>query len=54
MLWGIPISYKGFPYNIGDSHVIWAFPTAGNNGNNGNNGNKGEKKTFFIKLNQIK
>ena len=42
MLWGIPISYGRFPYNMGDSCVIWVFPTVGNNGNNGNTGNKGE------------
>ena len=41
MLWGISISYGGFPYNMGDSHVIWVFPAAGNNGNNGINGNNG-------------
>ena len=40
MLWGIAISYGGFSYNMGDSHVIWAFPTAGNKGEN----------SFFIKL----
>ena len=39
MLWGIPISYGGFPYNIGDSHVKWLFPVAGN---------KGEKKNIFL------
>ena len=48
MLWGIPISYGGFPYNMGDSHVIWVFPVVGN---------KGKKIKFLknkIKSNQIK
>ena len=43
MLWGIPISYGGFPYNMGDSHVIWVFPVVGNKG----------KKIKFLK-NKIK
>ena len=47
MLWGISISYGGFPYNMGDSHVIWVFPAAGNNGNTGDTGNNGEKKNIF-------
>ena len=33
--------YGGFPYNMGDSHVKWLFPVAGN---------KGEKKNIFMKL----
>ena len=46
--WGILICYGGFPYNMGNSHVIWVFPAVGNNGNNGNNGNKGEKKNKIL------
>ena len=40
---GVLICYGGFPYNMGDSHVIWEFPVAGNKGE--------KKKHFFIKLN---